>query len=45
MYSLWENSRTKHNLKVRNFCSFISNKDIAKRKLIKNNDSSFCRFR
>ena len=32
---------TKHNLKVRNFYSFISNKDLAKRKLIKNNDLLF----
>ncbi len=32
---------TKHNLKVRNFYSFISNKDLDKRKLIKNNDLLF----
>ncbi len=32
---------TKHNLKVRIFYSFISNKDLDKRKLIKNNDLLF----
>ena len=32
---------TKHNLKVRDFYSFISNKDLDKRKLIKNNDLLF----
>ena len=32
---------TKHDLKVRNFYSFISNNDLDKRKLIKNNDLLF----